>query len=65
MSMFTKLTAHRSASTTKAAQLLPVDVVMKLAGWSQESTFREFYDKPLAITDQMSNAILNIADNKK
>ena len=52
----------RSASTTKAVQLLPIDVVMKLAGWSQESTFRKFYDKPVAITDQMSNAILNIAD---
>ena len=52
----------RSALTTKAVQLLPIDVVMKLAGWSQESTFRKFYDKPLAITDQMSNAILNIAD---
>ena len=41
----------KSASTTKAAQLLPIDVVMKLAGWSQESTIRKFYDKPLAITD--------------
>ena len=52
----------RSASTTKAAQLLPIDVVTRLAGWSQEGTFRKFYDKPLAITDKMSNAILNIAD---
>ena len=52
----------RIASTTKAAQLLPIDVVMKLARWSQESTFREFYGKPVTITDQMSNAILNTAD---
>lgn len=52
----------RSASTTKAAQLLPLDVVTKLAGWSQESTFRKSYDKPLAITDKKSNAILNIAN---
>ena len=47
----------RSASTTKAAQLLPIDVVMKLAGWSQESTFRKYYDKPGAIADQMSNVV--------
>ena len=52
----------RSASTTKAATLLPIDVVTKLAGWSQESAFRKFYDKSLAITDKMSNAILNIVD---
>ena len=31
----------RSASTSKAAQLLSIDVVMKLAAWSQESTLRE------------------------
>jgi len=49
----------RSASTSKAAQFLPIDIVMKLAGWSQESTFRKFYDRPCAITDQMSNVILN------
>ncbi|XP_068723943.1 uncharacterized protein [Montipora capricornis] len=52
----------RSASTTKAAQLLPIDVVMKLAGWSQESTFRKYYDKPGAITDQMSNAVLSTVE---
>ena len=51
----------RSASTTKAAQLLPIDVVMKLAGCSQESTFRK-YDKPGAITDQMSNAVLSTVE---
>ena len=52
----------RSASATKAAQLLPIDVVMKLVAWSRESTFRKFHDKPLAITDQMSIAVLNITD---
>ena len=36
--------AHRtrSASTMKGAQLLPIDVVMKLAGWSQESLSGNF-----------------------
>ena len=35
---------------------------MKLAGWSQESTFRKYYDKPGAITDQMSNAVLSTVE---
>ena len=49
----------RSASTSKAAGTVPVDMLMKLAGWSNESTFRKFYDKSVAVTDQLSNAVLN------
>ena len=49
----------RSASTSKASAVVPVDVIMTLAGWSQESTFRKHYDKSVAVTDQMSNAVLD------
>ena len=53
----------RAASASKAAGVIPIDMLMKLAGWSQESTFRKFYDKSVAVTDQMSNAILNSVNN--
>ena len=49
----------RSASTSKASAVVPVDVIMTLAGWSQESSFRKHYDKSVAVTDQMSNAVLD------
>ena len=45
----------RSASTSKAAGSLPVDAVMKLAGWSQESTFRKYYNKTVLASDEMSH----------
>ena len=48
----------RSASTSKAAGSLPVDAVMKLAGWSQESTFRKYYDKTVSASDEMNKAVL-------
>ncbi|XP_067045964.1 uncharacterized protein [Acropora muricata] len=48
----------RSASTSKAAGSLPVDAVMKLAGWSQESTFRKYYDKTVSTSDEMNKAVL-------
>ena len=48
----------RSASTSKAAGSLPVDAVMKLAGWSQESTFRKYYDKTVSASDEMNKAAL-------
>ena len=48
----------RSASTSKAAGSLPVDAVMNLAGWSQESTFRKYYDKTVSASDEMNKAVL-------
>ena len=48
----------RSASTSKAAGSLPVDAVMKLAGWSQESTFRKYYDKTVSASYDMNKAVL-------
>ena len=54
-------TAHstRSASTSNAAAAaVPVDVILATAGWSTESTFRRFYKRPVALTNQMSAGVL-------
>ena len=53
-----KAHSTRSASTTKAAKVLPINMLLDLAGWSQESTFRQFYDKPVATTNQMCSSVL-------
>ena len=55
-----KFSAHstRAASTSKAAVSLPVDVILATAGWTNESTFRKFYNKPVSVTNQMSLAVL-------
>ena len=38
----------RSASTNAAISMnVPIDTVMKTAGWSRESTFSKYYKKPL------------------
>ena len=45
-----KFKAHsvRSASTNAAISMnVPIDTVMKTAGWSRESTFSKYYKKPL------------------
>ena len=56
-----KFSAHstRSASTSKAAASVSADIILKTAGWSDESTFRSFYKRPVAITDQLSKAVLH------
>jgi integrase len=38
----------RSASTSAASSTkLPIDIIMKAAGWSSETTFQRFYNKPI------------------
>ena len=56
-----QFSAHstRSASTSKAAASIPVDIILATAGWKEESTFRRFYNKPVAVTNQMSLAVLD------
>ena len=48
----------RCASTSKALISVSTDVILATAGWTEESTFRKFYNKPVAVTNQMSVAIL-------
>lgn len=42
----------RGASTSKALNsFVPVDKILKVAGWSSTSTFRRFYNKPIGDND--------------
>ena len=56
----TKFKAHstRSASTSKASQTIPTDTILKYVGWSSDSTFRKFYNRPVAADDAFQNAVL-------
>ncbi len=56
----TQFSAHsiRSASTSKAAASVPVELILATVGWKEESTFCRFYNRPVAVTDQMSVAVL-------
>ena len=49
----------RCASTSKALLSVSTDVILATAGWTGDSTFRKFYDKPVAVTNQMSLAVLD------
>lgn len=49
----------RCASTRKALLSVSTDVILATAGWTEESTFRKFYNEPVAVSNQMSLAVLN------
>ena len=48
----------RAASASKANQTIRIDAVLKHIGWSTESTFRKFYQKPIEDVDSFQNAVL-------
>lgn len=50
----------RAASTSSARDKgVPLKCIMKAAGWSQENTYRRFYDKPVKQTSEMQTALLS------
>ena len=48
----------RSASTSATANKVPIDTIIKTAGWSNDCTFRKFYKRPVSNDASFSNAIL-------
>lgn len=51
----------RSASTSAAlCNSASIETIMKTAGWSKESTFRKFYDKPVSIQEYDDNFSIKV-----
>lgn len=47
----------RSAATSKALAFVPIDNILKVAGWSKSNTFQRFYNKPI-IDNAFAAAVL-------
>lgn len=62
MSMYTPHST-RAASTSAAAQKIPIDTVLKTAGWKRNCVFRKFYKREITNNTQFSNAILEQSSN--
>jgi hypothetical protein len=56
----TMFSAHstRAAATSAAAKRLPLATVLKTVGWSNESTFAKYYQKPIVNSTCLTDAIL-------
>ena len=51
----------RAASVSKAAcNSIPIDIIMKTAGWTRESTFAKFYHKTIVKPIEFGNNILTM-----
>ena len=56
MSMYTPHST-RSASTSVAALKIPIDSVLKTAGWKKDCVFRKFYQRDMTNNSEFSNAV--------
>ena len=54
----TMFTPHSTRSTSKAATKLKLSTILATAGWSRESTFRKYYQKPVDVKFDFANAVL-------
>lgn len=52
----------RSASCSAAAKCnVPIDTILRTAGWKQDNVFRKFYSRPVSNDDSFSQSILSNA----
>ena len=49
----------RGATTNAAVTKVPIDTVIKTAGWTTECTFRKFYKRSITNDSSFSHALLN------
>lgn len=49
----------RSASTSAANKKVPIDTIIKTAGWAKDCTYRKFYKRPITNDTSFSHAILD------
>ena len=56
----TLFTPHstRSASTSAVVTRIPIDTIIKTAGWASDCTFRKFYKRPISNDSTFSAAVL-------
>ena len=58
MSIFTPHST-RSASTSRAATRIPIDIALKIEGWRSMRTFAKHYNKDIIFEEKFANSILN------
>lgn len=58
---FTSHSTRAAASSMAKLKGVPLQSIMKSAGWSNAKTFAKFYDKPLHTDSSIQSAILDVA----
>lgn len=61
LSMFAPHSVRAASTSAAFAANVPIQTILKTAGWTQDSTFRKYYNKPVRRSDQFAQSILDKA----
>ena len=50
----------RGASTSALVGRIPIETILRTAGWTKDCTFRKFYNRPITNNSDFSNSMLDI-----
>ena len=60
LAMFTPAST-RAASSSKAAMSVSLGLILRTGGWSSDSVFGRYYNKPLVDVGGFANAVLGVS----
>ena len=59
ISIYKSYSTRAASSTAKKENLLPVEDILRTAGWSNVQIFAKFYDKPIDSAHTTSDVLFN------
>ena len=59
MTMFAPHSTRSAACSMAVSSAVPIDTVLRTAGWSKENTFRKYYNRPVTNDSSFSGSILS------
>ena len=65
MSCFTPHSTRSASCSAAVARNVPIDTVLRTAGWKRDNVFRKFYNRPVTNDDSFSRSILNKGENNQ
>ena len=61
LSIFTAHSVRAASTSTASKAKVPLHTILNTAGWSKQTTFSKFYNKPLADSGKFAKAIFKTA----
>ena len=65
LSQFGSHSTRAAAASAASLANVPLQTILKTAGWSQASTFRKLYDKPVARDTTFASGVLTHFEKNK
>ncbi|MEW8548296.1 MAG: tyrosine-type recombinase/integrase [Candidatus Thiodiazotropha sp.] len=62
MSCFSPHSTRSASCSAAVASKVPIDTILRTAGWKRDNVFRKFYNRPISNDDSFSKGIMSKVD---